>query len=85
METVVIDVFEEAQVSACRLPMFVVYDSPSDFKGMQVARLFDVNVPTKYAIVKEAAADIEKEMKRWGKKRVDRNEMDDPVIKEIWI
>ena len=37
-----------------KLAIIVVYDSPTDYNNKFVARLFDIDVPTPYIIVKDS-------------------------------
>lgn len=38
--------FNEIDMKEYTMPIICIYNSPSDYKGMFVARLFDVNKPT---------------------------------------
>lgn len=42
----------------CKLPMIIIYFNPSDFPFQYVARLFNVNVPTKHHVVADTYNEI---------------------------
>jgi hypothetical protein len=69
----------------CDMPIIAVYNSPSDFPGKYVARLWDINKrATAYAMVadtlEEIRAGIPVTMTRLGP-----SAMDDPIIVETWL
>lgn len=74
----------EQQQIAVKINMFVVYNSPSDFPGLYVARLWKGVSPTEYCI---AAADLTvlRSLLQKGLTRMPRDELDDPCIVEIWM
>ncbi|WP_417898226.1 hypothetical protein ABN702_18580 [Bacillus haimaensis] len=41
-----INSFSDINMKEYSMPIICIYNSPSDYKGMFVARLFDVNKPT---------------------------------------
>lgn len=65
-------------------PLICVFNSPKDYPGLYVARLFDLTKPTKYAATAKTLEDIRKtipaEMICFG-----RDKEDDPCIVETWI
>ncbi|WP_089610078.1 hypothetical protein [Dehalobacterium formicoaceticum] len=67
-----------------RVPIIVIYNNPADYPGKFVARLWDVNKPTRYAVVKDTLEEARKAIPyfMW---RIGRDEKDDPVIVEIWM
>ena len=48
---VVIESFNQVNVSRMKMPFIVLYDHPKDYSENYVARLFDVNKPTNVVIV----------------------------------
>lgn len=44
---VIITEFNEVDVSLMKMPFIVIYDHPKDYSENYMARLFDVNKPTK--------------------------------------
>ena len=67
-----------------RLPLICVYNSPSDYPGKYVARLWDVDKPTNMVAVAESLEEI-REAKPPEMMIMDRLTGDDPVIVETWI
>lgn len=45
------------------MPMIAVYDSPEDFPGRAVARLYDVDRPTETIMVRPTVKEIQKEIR----------------------
>jgi hypothetical protein len=67
-----------------RCPVIVIYQSPSDFPGKYVARLWDLNKPTKLAVVRDTLDEIRQAIPdRFT--RLAPSPKDDLVIEEIWI
>lgn len=68
-----------------RFPMYVIYNSPSDYPGKYVVRVWDLNIPTNLVAVADSYEQIMKSIptKRvcnWG-----RTSIDDPCIVETWF
>lgn len=66
-----------------RIPMIVVYEKPKDYPTQFVARLWNGNKPTRYAILKNSIDDIRAAIPPMH--RIGRHPGDDPVIQETWI
>ena len=49
---------KNVDLSGLRFPVIAVYESPADFKGKCVARVFDMDKPTDTIIVKDTAEEI---------------------------
>lgn len=75
--------FHQFDFTPYRLPMIVVYDTPSDFPNHIVARLFDINEPTEYAVIAENVPSIRQKIPLQHKLK--RAEHDDPNIVEMWL
>ena len=72
--------------SIFRFPMCVIYEYPEDFPKDYVVRIFDINTPTIYYMIKKTLQDCRKEICRAGfNVRVNRSNVDDPEIVETWI
>lgn len=67
-----------------RAPIICVYSSPEDYPGKFVARLWDLNKPTRYIAVAETLEAI-REIIPEGMIRFSRDERDSPCIVESWI
>lgn len=71
------------------LPMFVVYDHPSDYPDTFVARAHLTGKgraePTAFAIRATELDAIQTAMEALGLVKLDRFPQDDPVILETWI
>lgn len=65
-------------------PLLVVYNSPLDYPGKVVARLWAVNKPTHYVVVGEALDEV-RNMIPAHFTNIGRDENDDPRIVEVWI
>lgn len=66
------------------VPLIVVYDNPTDFKGHFVARLFYLDKPTPICIVKDTLTDIQNEIPDTFAKLA-RNPLDDPKIVCVFV
>jgi hypothetical protein len=84
IETQVLPSFYELDFSAFRLPMIVIYDHPIDCSTKFVARVFDVEKITKYAIVADSLVEIRENIPPHFVK-FERQENDDADIVEIWV
>lgn len=57
----VVENFEEVlKNKSIRMPIIAVYDSPTDFKAKFVARLFDLDKATPYAVISDNLEGIHK-------------------------
>jgi hypothetical protein len=79
----------ELPVSETDLPMWVVYDRPSDFPDRYVARQHIIGIagqqPTDRTMVSLSLDSIRAALANLGLVRVIRSEEDDPVIVETWL
>lgn len=85
MEDKVVKSFDmNSLIKITRLPLICIYNSPSDYPGKYVARLWDVDKPTNMVAIAESLEEIRgakpPEMMIMG-----RMPNDDPVIVETWI
>lgn len=71
-----------------RLPMWVVYDHPSDRPDVYVARLW-LSLPQPLALPMTLASKnldaLRDELAALGLAHLDRNPGDDPAIMEVWL
>jgi hypothetical protein len=71
-----------------RLPMFVIYDHPTDFPDSYVARLW-VTLPqpqsTEFVILSERIGNLRQIMEQIGFAQLARDPADDPKALETWI
>jgi len=67
--------------------MAVVYESPSDYPGRVVARFFDNGLPTDRCIVanEDNYGWLANTLEYCGFVKIQRHELDDPKIKEVWL
>ncbi|MEK5357995.1 hypothetical protein [Paenibacillus sp. FSL L8-0709] len=84
METEVLPTYQNVVFSNFRLPMIVVFDHPIDCPTKFVARLFELNVPTKYATVADNLDELRSQLPL-SFNRLDRHTSDDPTIVEVCI
>ncbi|NLP50217.1 hypothetical protein [Bacillus sp. RO1] len=57
-----INSFSEIDMKEYTMPIICIYNSPTDYKGMFVARLFDVNKPTPVILMRLTLDAIRKEI-----------------------
>lgn len=67
-----------------KFPIWTVYQYPEDYPGKFVARCFDLDKPTVAVIVADGLEDLRSLLPK-GLVRLERNELDDPVILETWL
>lgn len=84
MLTITLESFVDYDFTNCVLPLITVYNRPLDFPDKYVARLFDLDKATVYAIVKDNIEEIHESLPA-GFTRMDRNKVDDPNIVEVWL
>lgn len=85
MNTIVIDTFYDFDFSGYRMPMICVFDSPQDQPGLFVARLFDLNQPTEYALLKTSLEALRECIPVERFHPLPRFEEDHPNVVEVWI
>lgn len=80
------DTFLELELcKLVRVPIIVVYNSPKDYPGKYVARLWDINrKATNFVMVKDTLELIRRNIPE-TMQRVPRECVDDPGIVETWI
>lgn len=67
-----------------QIPMIVIFNSPKDYPGKFVGRLWDLDKPTQVLTVKDTLEDVRNEIP-FGFINIGRHVSDDPVIVEVWI
>lgn len=77
---------KEADLSDLQFPVIVVYDSPEDYKGKCVARIFDINKPTDTVMVKDTLEEIHEDIrKNTHMAYIARDPDDPPALEGVWI
>lgn len=66
------------------LPLICIYDHPADYPDNFVARVWDINKPTRLIALADTLEDIRKTIPP-SMTRMPRSEKDDPTIVEVWI
>ncbi len=66
------------------LPMWVVYEKPSDFPDKFVLRKWLNDEPTEEIQIADTLEDIRKKVPE-GLVKISRDLRDDPVIVEVWL
>lgn len=83
-QSIKLESFKEQTFTGFRLPIFTVYERPSDFPNEYIVRLFDLEKPTVYYVTantkEEAIAKIPD-----GLSPIPLNKNDDPVIVAVFI
>lgn len=82
--TLVVENFENIDVSDLKIPMIVIYEKPKDFPNNYIARLWDTNKPTNIAVVRDTLEELREVIPNHMVK-FDRNIDDDKVIVEVWV
>ena len=78
----------QVDLSEIKMPMAVIYDSPKDFPGMYLCRIWEGEGfhPTNTAMQKNSLDEMRKDIQaEVFSIRFPRAEDDDPVILETWI
>ena len=82
--TEIVNTFTPAILGKCKFPLIVVYHNPSDFPGKYVARLWDADNPTKYAVIADSLTVIHSTIPE-NMNCLARTKQDDPCIQETWF
>ncbi|WP_061809769.1 hypothetical protein [Rossellomorea vietnamensis] len=76
--------FDEVALSDFKMPIICIYQSPKDYQGMFVARLFDVNQPTHNILMRPTLEAVRSEIpERFSV--VPKAQGEDDNIVETWI
>jgi len=67
-----------------KLPMITVYEKPADYPNQYVARVWDVNRPTRLIALADTLEEIREAIPR-EMCNIKRQPQDDPCIVEVWI
>lgn len=67
-----------------RMPLITVYNSPTDYPGKFVARLWDIDKPTAFVATADTLDELRDSIPD-AMHRLDRRQDDDPCIVEVWI
>lgn len=77
---------KNVDLSGLRFPVIAVYESPADFKGKCVARVFDMDKPTDTIIVKDTAEEINEDIGRnTHMAYMERDPNDVPSLVGMWM
>lgn len=79
LQSEVISTFHDFDFQRVRMPIITVYKNPTDFVGKYVARLFTLETPTPYCIVKGSLSEIYEDIPARFV-RLERHPKDDPKI-----
>lgn len=83
---IIIDRFDWPKIRrGLQFPFLTVYNSPADYPGKFVARVFDLNKATKFVFLADSYMELADKMSAQKLTRMDRNQQDDPAIVEVWI
>lgn len=85
--TKIINTFAQVDLSHIKNPVVVIYNSPVDYKGYFVARIWDMDKPTNTLMLKKDLNKIREDIKAHcpNMVRLQRAKKDDPCIVETWI
>lgn len=77
---------KEVDLSDLHMPTIAVYDSPTDFMGKCVARIFDLDKPTDTIMVKDTWEEIYEDIHRnTHMVHMESNPSDPPSLVGVWI
>ena len=77
---------KEVDLSDLHMPTIAVYDSPTDFMGKCVARIFDLNKPTDTIMVKDTWEEIYEDIRRnTNMAYMVRDPNDPPCLMGVWL
>lgn len=88
MQTKQVESFRRVDFSGMKMPMIVIYNSPQDYPGKYIARVWDavIPAPTNCIQIKDTLEKLRKDIKAAGfVSRLARAAGDDPVIVESWM
>lgn len=81
-----IKTLKDIDFTSLKLPAVAIYDSPSDYPGKIVARLWDKGEPTETILIKDNIDDMREDINQAGLTcHIPRGKSDDPCIVECWI
>lgn len=83
-KTKLIDSFQEVPFQEYKLPIITIYYNPLDYPNQYVARVFDLDRPTQYAMVKDSQKEIT-DLIPYGLNRMERQADDQPHVVEVWF
>jgi hypothetical protein len=82
---VILDYFNTETLNQCRVALITVYDcTTKDYPNKYIARLFDINKPTKFIMMSDSLEDLRSLIPEYMH-RMNRRLEDDPVILEIFL
>lgn len=82
-----INTFAQLDLSGVQMPIIVIYNSPKDYPGTYVARVWDMDKPTNIMMLKKKLSTIREDIKAYlpNVVRLPKAQNDDPCIVETWI
>ena len=85
-EDKIVESFRDVDLSGLQMPTIAVYDSPADFVGKYVARIFDLYKPTDTIMVKDTWEEIYEDIrKNTNMAYMIRDPRDPPSLVGVWI
>ena len=72
-------------VKQTTMPIIMIFESPEDYPGKYVARVFDVDKPTNLAAVADTYEELLEAIPTGQMLRMERAPNDDPAIVETWV
>lgn len=85
--TIIVSSMEKVDLSELVCPMITVYQSPVDFPGHCVARVFDGPRPTNTVVLRRFLVEIQRDIKKHtaGMHFIPRDETDPLSIIGVWM
>lgn len=88
MQTKQVESFRRVDFSGMKMTMIVIYNSPQDYPGKYIARVWDAAIPeaTNCIQIRDTLEELRKDIRAAGfYLRLMRAAGDDPVIVESWM
>lgn len=68
-----------------KVPMITIYNSPEDYPGKYVARLWDLHTPTPYIVIADTLDEARAAIPTGDMIQFSRDTKDDLCIVETWV
>lgn len=80
----ILNSFDNVDFSEMKAPIIVIYDHPSDYPKLWVARIWNIDRPTNVVVINENLNTL-RTLLPINMIMLNSSQKDDPCIKEIWL
>ena len=84
MSDIILETFEGFNFKPFKMPLIIVYNSPSDYKGVFIGRLWDLDKPTNFIIICKNFNEINLQIPHYFE-FMTRDNSDDKTIVGVFI